>query len=451
MIKRSIKVILASLLIICMIIILLLLFNETNYKNANPKTDDILYNGYYYPKIETETSKIRLLSHWKSEDAKQLIDTFKAVYNTDVELVYAEYNLIPQTLEKLQKSGQKIDVVLFTPTQYPIDFAKGQYIPLDDYINFGDDIWHDAKKASDKLRYNGKMYIVAEYGVDRFIWYNSSIFKKNGLKTPLELYNEGEWTWEKLSEDVGKIVKDDNGDGDFDTLGIMGGGGILSSLFASKNTFFTVLTPEGIRNASLDKDIADCMNYEYDLFQKQNFKYDNVVGQKYFLDGRLAMLYDGTWIISTDPGYKEIVKNGDLGFVPLPRWKNQKETIYSTEFTGFMIPKNVENLNGALAFIACNRIIEKSNSAVKQKCDEMKNFGFSQENIDIYHNLNTNDIKISIPLCSVTNNPNDNWQPFSWLLDEKHKWSFIKLRTNTLFTDQIYQFNQKYEAGSIVR
>ena len=53
--------------------------------------------------------------------------------------------------------------------------------------------------------------------------YNRTIFDEYGVKTPLEYWKEGNWTWDTMVECMKAVTKDLDGDGTFDTYGMRAG------------------------------------------------------------------------------------------------------------------------------------------------------------------------------------------------------------------------------------
>lgn len=403
----------------------------------------IEYKGQTYPALPSGDGVVRLLSHWDLASMADDNDALGNIYNLKIEPIFENYGSFSQKVELMQKSGVRLDAVLFSNEQYPISIAKGLYLPLDDYINFSDELWLSAKKASDKLRYNGKIYTVVNYDVRRFIWYNKKLFTDKGLTLPMDLLEKGQWTWENLQKSAEAITEDTDKDGIYETVGIMGSIGIFGGLFASKNTNFKTLTPDGIRNTCLDKDVADIMDYAYKLFGQQGFKYDDTQGAEMFINNRCGMLCEGYYIVF-DPRYKELSMNGELEFVPFPRWENQKEPIYFTEFGGYLIPKNVENMDGSIAFLTYYQVKHNNSVLLLDAYNHMAEINIPEKSRDLFYKINTSDIEIPIPNCVLIDVSSDEWKPFTWLLDEQHDWKFIKLRTYYLYNQHIEQFNLKY-------
>lgn len=72
---------------------------------------------------------------------------------------------------------------------------------VDDVIDFGIKELALYKSESDKLSFEGKHYVpITDLSIDHMIWYKTSVIAENGLDDPWELYQKGEWTWDKFME-----------------------------------------------------------------------------------------------------------------------------------------------------------------------------------------------------------------------------------------------------------
>lgn len=75
-----------------------------------------------------------------------------------------------------------------------------------------------------ELTFNGEQYFfsagVDDYGHATFVVFNKDLVEAEGLEDPYELYENGQWTFEKLTEMARKATRDTDGDGVVDQWGI---------------------------------------------------------------------------------------------------------------------------------------------------------------------------------------------------------------------------------------
>jgi len=104
--------------------------------------------------------------------------------------------------------------------------SKGALFPVneilpDEYFEQLPKITHDRNL---ELAYNGDLYFfsagVDDYGHATFVLFNKDLIESEGLEDPYELYENGQWTMEKLAEMARKITRDTDGDGVIDQWGM---------------------------------------------------------------------------------------------------------------------------------------------------------------------------------------------------------------------------------------
>lgn len=155
------------------------------------------------------------------------------------------------------------------------------------------------------------------------LWWNKSLFEREGLPSLYELYENGEWTWDQFRDIAIKATRDTDGDGVIDQWGFTEWDGPYNQLVVwmlasnEANIFklengapiFTLDQPEGIA--------------VYEFLQ------DLMLVQNAFLGGgtarRAAFWQDNTvaMIIHNPDGVRQQngqeVSEDDYGFVPLPK------------------------------------------------------------------------------------------------------------------------------------
>ena len=394
--------------------------------------DTILYQGLAYPKLEGGGT-VRVLSH--NDQLTAVKPLLQEVYGVTVEDIIVPFEQIPRKAEELIRAGQPVDLVYFTSVMYPLDLAKGLYLPLEDFVDFGDPIWSGGKKDADKLRYKGKLYIVPHISPDRYIWYNARLFREYGLETPLDSYRAGRWTWERLKAAADVFAAGE--DGPYPIAG-----SLYSAVLASRDCTLLVSTPEGIRNAVLDEEVAFCIDFANSLYGRNRFLSVQNDGLGYFLAGKAAMLYEGQWYWESSE-LQALLREGDVGFVPPPRWEEQQAPIYPSNITGYLIPASVQNLAGSLIVLTCNQISWKS-GLPSDVVQGMLDSGVPAECVDIYRQVLSADAAYGPTECNIFENLSEAWLPFEWMQYQAHSWNFVKRRAYYLFRDRLEAFNQAY-------
>ena len=114
-----------------------------------------------------------------------------------------------ETLAAVVASGNSPDLVEWNAAQmYPASIAAGLVQPLDPYIDWEDDIWKDVMGLTARYQIKGNTYFSVEYmQIDELVYYDPTIIKAAGLKTPKELWEQGKWTLKELQKIADKTVQ----------------------------------------------------------------------------------------------------------------------------------------------------------------------------------------------------------------------------------------------------
>lgn len=156
------------------------------------------------------------------------------------------------------------------------------------------------------------------------VWWNKSLFEREGLPSLYELYENGEWTWEAFRDIAIKATRDTDGDGVIDQWGFTEWDGPYNQLvvwmLASNEADIFRIDESGNPVFVLDEP-AGLAVYE--------FLQDLMLVQGAFLGGgtarRNAFWQDNSvaMIIHNPDGVRQMngqeVSEDDYGFVPLPR------------------------------------------------------------------------------------------------------------------------------------
>lgn len=88
---------------------------------------------------------------------------------------------------------------------FPVPLAKNLFTPITDYLDL-ENPYLD-KEALEGAKWKGEYYGVSNLGMQEFSYasYNETWFKELGVKTPIELYNEGNWTTESFMNMVAEL------------------------------------------------------------------------------------------------------------------------------------------------------------------------------------------------------------------------------------------------------
>jgi len=176
--------------------------------------------------------------------------------------------------------------------------------------------------------------------------YNKELLEREGLPDPHELWANGEWTWEAMTEIVSKATRDTNGDGQTDQWGvnlippeafILSAGGFPYTQGADGKMVFAYDSPQVI-GALTQMAAWRQAGYQHDSWHFDGFK-----------NGNVALAFGAMWLLADIRPSMEF----EYGVVPYPLAPGETEYHYITHALDFRaIPVNAENPRALLALNA---------------------------------------------------------------------------------------------------
>ncbi len=154
---------------------------------------------------------------------EQAIADFEAKYGGKVTVNANGWGTGIAVMQQNLASGTPSDLQFIEGNACFPDYAVNNYLlPIDEFI--GDDLgqYYLDEVSMSNFMYKDQYYAFSNYVVNKpyIIGFNKTIFENNGLETPLELYEKGQWTWAKLVEYVDLLTQDTDGDGVIDQWGL---------------------------------------------------------------------------------------------------------------------------------------------------------------------------------------------------------------------------------------
>ena len=198
--------------------------------------------------------------------------------------------------------------------------------------------------------YRGDVYA---YDVGRLyprgvLYWNKSMFAREGLPDIYELFFNYKWTWDKMLEFAKALTKDIDGDGIIDQWGIGGAAQRLERAFVISNNahYIDISDKDNPKFALTHPNAIEALQAHQDFILKHQVVSMTPEGAPWdynvqsFIEGRLGMLVGQIWKIDR---IKEDMKD-EYGIVLFPMGPKAKE--YASELTGHLvktIPITVKN------------------------------------------------------------------------------------------------------------
>lgn len=268
-------------------------------------------------------------------------------YNVKIVYEPVGYGQVSEKLVNAGLSGDSVaDIVAFDKYFAIPLINKGLLRPVDDLFDFNDPKWPKGIKTFGE--WNGKMYgFLDTVNAGAGIYYNRTLFKREGLPDPHELVKQDKWNWETFLDIAKKATKDTDGDGNIDQWGFANHAPFLSRLFTYSNDGSFIAQKDGKWVFSADEPNAvEAFRFINDLFNthkvampnKNSSFQDWTDSQTAFHTGKAAMVTGETWEAR---GRKEMTD--EFGFVYFPKGPKAKDyASWLVNYTEYFIPANVK-------------------------------------------------------------------------------------------------------------
>lgn len=227
-------------------------------------------------------------------------------YNFKFEYVNVPYDQYLETYTASSLAGDPFADLTYVASVwwYPTLVVPGFLTPLSDLgvFDFNEDKWDQT--IISMATYKGKVYGVGE---GRFypangVWWNKTIFEREGLPNLYELQKTNQWTWDKMLEIAKKATKDLDGDGVIDQWGLEGiddaayafvysNGGEFVRMGEDGRPIFALGEPKALEALQFYQDLINV--HKVFEFPPDGAAWDYPVQQ--FQDGKAAMLIFDFW------------------------------------------------------------------------------------------------------------------------------------------------------------
>lgn len=287
----------------------------------------------------------------KSERLAERIAFLEEEWNFNYEVVEVGWDDYVGQYVRSTLAGDPIaDIVyILSPNLYPSLISNGIVYPVSDHdvIDYDDVKWSQtAKEASE---YEGDYYSLLPNGADTRdgIFFNKTLFDELGLPDLYELYENGEWTWEKMFEVAEQATRDTDNDGETDIYGFAAEN--LAWKLIYSNDFESInKTDDGIEIDLNDERVIEALEFfqtvgsnhsdsirDWQDGDEWNFRYTD------FADGNIAMVSAEWWV--TYNYWTDGRMQGEYGMVPFPTGPSNDESVsYGYEATYDVMLATVE-------------------------------------------------------------------------------------------------------------
>lgn len=329
--------------------------NESGTTESGTTGGDTSSTGGEIIEAPTNGDTLKWLGYYDlNTDDKEIVDKFEdAGYK--VEFLSTTSTEYFTRLAQLVASSDSPDMVRYEWQSYPHGVANNLYTSLDSYIDFDSETWSGIKNMIESFNYGGKHYYVP-YRVNAgvVLIYSQTALEEEGIKEdPLELYQEGNWTWDTWKDIM--IEWCNLGD---DYYGIMPTGFVAMPFIVSTGTKMIDVDGENkqIINNMKDANVQRCQDFLADLANQ------GMVNAEY-ADPSVCLTETKTLFaeFGLDWGWTTAQAGSpdqDIRFVPIPRDEQADAYYMNTDTFGYLVPAGAQNIRAAIKYMEICRLNE---------------------------------------------------------------------------------------------
>lgn len=290
-------------------------------------------------KIKAEPNTISLITiGYDGKDTSspyyKAIQELKTKYGKEVTLIQPTGDQTwNQKVAAQVAAKDPIDVFYLNDEQYLNMYLKGYMAPVDDYVDLTQP-WHQKEVMDEYLKFDGKYYAAHVTATPYVLYYNRDMLINNGYSAdyPMELYNNGEWTWDKFVEICRECQDDESG--------IVGLQNMFDEVFQASNACRVVEFKDGKYSLNIHSpETRKTLELVQDIFKTNPICGNGyVTGQNQFLMGRAVFHGAYAYEEATFAGLKnEGTITLDIGVAPFPVGPNNTEKKNLADSSGFAI------------------------------------------------------------------------------------------------------------------
>lgn len=282
----------------------------------------------------------------------EAIPYFEEKYGGKVNVVYAAWGDMLETVLALQKAGDAPDLFeVFDESMYNV-ILSGVVSPLDDLTTDADYSYYKVDKSL--FSWNGSVYAIPLKPYAFYIMFNRDLFDLEGMKAPDELFAEGNWNWSTFRDACKQLTKTVDG-----AASQLGYGSyedtILSFMYANGGSLLNVDTVNGTVTSNLNSvETQNTLNYLVEL--KDSFVYGNDMWG-WFDNGTMAMIRGKEYPVDLP---------FEVGMVPFPTGDDYEGKNLVVYPQGMAVPTGAKNPEGAVAFMRVVNELQKEVGDVKE-------------------------------------------------------------------------------------
>lgn len=295
----------------------------------------------------------------------EAIPYFEEKYGGKVEVIYAAWGEMLNTVTALQQSGEAPDLFeVYDESMYSV-ILSGVAQSLDSYTTDADYSYYDVDKSL--FSWKGSVYAIPLKPYAFYIMFNRDLFDMEGLDAPDVMFQNGEWNWSNFRDVCKALTKTTDGEvsqyayGSYEDT-------ILSFMYANGTSLLNTNTADGTVTPNIEAAaVQSTLNYLIEL--KDNFVYGNDMWG-WFDNGNMAMIRGKEFPVDLP---------FEVGMVPFPTGDDYEGKNLVCYPQGMAVPTGAKNPEGAVTFM---RVVNELQQTVGNQKEANR---IGQENYDMIY------------------------------------------------------------------
>ncbi len=363
--------------------------------------------------IESVDKKIKWLAWWDIDETQAAAEIFKAQYGVPEEgnssygadftneifvwtnVAYADrYDKLGQMVA----AGDSPDIFPFEIGYFPISAYMNMFQPIDGIVDTTTEDWSKYRDVMDQFMWGGKNWCaITDINLNYILWYRKTIIDEAGLEDPLELYRNGEWTWDKFLEMAD--VFQNSGESKY----VIDGWNVPDGFLATTGVPLVSIEDGKLKSNLNDPAVERCMQF-IEKLASEDYRYPwdlngYSTNQRAWFNGDTLFFLDGTWAFESDSWIKTRERFGweadELQFVPYPRDPNADTYYQAMKQDAYMLCSGAPNPDGFAAWTNCVLAASKDEAVVAAQREKSKrDFGWTDEHLDLIQELKTSMVSV---------------------------------------------------------
>ncbi len=291
---------------------------------------------------------ITFLNWYHTDDRiaeKENIEAFEKKTGINVEIIAPEFKLYTEKLAALVATGNSPDVIRMSKPKAA--WMKTLQPIVNTGYDFSDKAWNSQVKETYSV--NGIQYAAnlsyTPFIVFSTVQYHTDTMKEWGFEDPWELWQKGEWTWDKMNEMSTEWIEQGPDYYGFATVNFEAAASTKGLDFLKYNGSSWELDLYNFDLLDVWRGIIEERENRYSV-QGTYTTFDNVKHKALFA------YCDSTSLEASTVYSQKLKKRGVWGVVPTPKHKDSEYYVPLTELLAFGVPTGAKNPEAVPYFIA---------------------------------------------------------------------------------------------------